>query len=190
MNLAFKLEVKSVKVNHRPKLELPSILDKSPPHRVVWDIKQEKNIDPKKELAKQKKVLEKIAQKKKRNIQTLLDEPLPPIHELTQSTKTEKQQKDKTSSPLPQIVNKLTPYSHTTSPWSLKKTSNRLLSPNTSDCSSNEDWEECHTRSGHIKWKKSDSEVCLSPKCPEVPFELKYLRWSQKISRINFSYFQ
>ena len=117
MNPAFKIEVKSVRVNHRPKLELPRILDKPPPHGVVWDIKQEKNIDPKKELAKKKKILEKIAHKKKQNIQTLLDEPLPPIYEVTQSTKTERQSpKEKATSPLPQITSKLTPHSRKASP--------------------------------------------------------------------------
>ena len=204
MEATFKIEARSAILNVKRKF-VASEPSRAETPGVVWDIRQKRNRDPKEEKAKHQKVLMRVLKKKQQNIQSILDEPLPPIYERPshQSTATiampsnagfsthfTYSHTDHTHSTLPQVLDKPSAYTRVTSPWSSNALpmicSNKYSRPSSSSrdsCSdtttesvSHEHWEKKHLRKPPIV-------------SSEVPFELDYLRWSQKISRANFSYF-
>jgi len=196
MEPSFKIQARGAVLNLK-KTPINAKFDRSRTPGVVWDIKQKEDKDPLKEREKQEFAFKRALKKKKQNIQNLLDEPLPPIYETpklhssrtSRSTATHsgRSRKGHSPSPLPKLVNKSS-CSRNSSPW-VSKNPTKTLSHRKSrhSLSTSEDSSSCSTL--HMDVEKTFGYEDIPDSTPEAPFELKYLRWSQNITRSTFSYY-
>ena len=192
MEPSFKIEAKGAVLNVKKTKS-----DRTRTPGVVWDIRQTRDKDPPKDRGKLQIALKRALKKKQRNIQNILDEPLPPIPENSPQPPSTSPQASATHSghsrkgftlpPQPQAVNKSS-YSRSRDPWSSKHPFKKAAHSNSRHSS-------CTSKESGMDYASDLLSECkitgdLQEESPESPFDLKYLRWSQKVSRITFSYYQ
>lgn len=165
---------------------------------IVWDIKQNCKNNTKDDLSKQRRAIKRALKKQDRCIWVLLDQPLPTIHEsVDQPTFTKSGdhlmspsilcKSDHTSC---QGYNKPSMYACATPAWghstSATRDSTKHPTASSSACTNSATMQTASVST--ILGEKKKSRIDSSEIKSNVPFELEYLRWSQRLSRISFSY--